>query len=273
MRKMGGALALVLIVTATASAQTADWRFRWQQGQTLYYRVQHTTAVAEVVGGNKVETKSKINLVRGWKVVAVDVDGTATLEMSISALRNEQTRPNGEVLLFDSRDLDKSTPALREQLSKMIGQTLVVLRIDTLGRVVEVKQGQASRFEAEPPFGMTLPGTAMGVGQSWERKYNVVLDPPLGTGEKHAAAQSCRCAKLDGGLATLTLTTALAKIPENKADQLPLLQKLPQGEVIFDIQHGRMHALRLTIEREVQGHQGEGSSYRFQSTYTEQYAE
>src|SRR5580704_3706737 len=106
MRKMGGALALALIVTGTASAQTADWRFRWQQGQTLYYRAQHTTDVAEVVGGNKVETKSKVNLVRGWKVVAVDADGTATLEMSISALRNEQTRPNGEVLLFDSRDLD-----------------------------------------------------------------------------------------------------------------------------------------------------------------------
>jgi hypothetical protein len=193
--------------------------------------------------------------------------------MSISALRNEQTRPNGEVLVFDSRDLDKSSPALREQLAKMIGQTLVVLRIDALGKVVEVKQGQASRFEAEPPFAVTLPGTAVHVGQSWDRKYTVILDPPLGTGEKHAAAQTYACTKLDGGLATLTLTTALAKMPENKAEQLPLLQKLPQGEVIFDTQRGRIQAVRLTIEREVQGHQGEGSSYRFQSTYTEQYAE
>ena len=58
MRKLGGAWLLALIVTGTASAQTADCRFRWQPGQTLYYRVQHSTSVAEVVGGNKVETKS-----------------------------------------------------------------------------------------------------------------------------------------------------------------------------------------------------------------------
>jgi hypothetical protein len=273
MRKMGGALLLALILAGSASAQTADWRFRWQQGQTIYYRVEHTTCVAEVVGGNKVETKSKLNLVRAWKVTAVDAAGVATLEMSITAMRNEQTRPNGEVLVFDSRELDKSTPALREQLTKMIGQTLVVLRVDSLGRVMEVKQGQASRFEAELPFAVQLPGAAVAVGQSWDRQYTIVLDPPLGTGEKYAAAQTFVCTKVEGGLATLTLTTALAKTPENKAELLPLLQKLPQGEVVFDVEHGRLSALRVTIEREVKGHQGEGSSYHFQSTYKEQYAE
>ena len=273
MRKMGGAWLLALIVTGTASAQPADWRFRWQPGQTLYYRVQHTTCVSEVVGGNKVETKSKVILVRGWKVAAVDANGVATLEMSISAMRNEQTRPNGEVLVFDSREPDKSTPGLREQLAKMIGQTLVVVRVDGLGKVVEVKQGQASRFEAEPPFAVTLPGTAVTVGQSWDRQYSIVLEPPLGTGEKHGATQKYACTKVDGGLATLTLTTALAKMPESKAEQLPLLQRMPQGEVIFDVQRGRLHAVRLTTDREVQGHQGEGSSYHFQSTYVEQYAE
>ena len=39
------------------------------------------------------------------------------------AMRNEQKRANGETLLFDSQDLDKSTPELREQMSKYIGQT------------------------------------------------------------------------------------------------------------------------------------------------------
>jgi len=43
--------------------------------------------------------------------------------------------------------------------------------------------------------------------------------------------------------------------------------------VVFDLQHGRLHTYRVSIDREVQGHQGEGSTYRFQSTYTEQYAE
>src|ERR1700677_3894666 len=107
MRKISGALLVVLVVAGTASAQTVEWRFRWQPGQTLYYRVEQTTCVSEVIGGNKVEFKSKVNLVRGWKVTAVDGQGIATLEMAITAMRNEQTRPGGEIVVFDSRDLEK----------------------------------------------------------------------------------------------------------------------------------------------------------------------
>jgi hypothetical protein len=273
MRILIGVLLLAVVLEANASAQTPDGRFHWAQGQTLYYRVQHTTSVAETVAGSKVETSSKLNLIRCWKVVGVDADGVATVEMSISAMRNEQTRPSGEVMVFDSREPEKSTPVLREQLAKVINQTLSVLRVDAMGRVVEVKQGQASRYEAELPFGLVLPGGALSAAQSWTRQYNIVLDPPLGTGEKYPSVQKFVCSKVEGSLATLTLTTELVQMPANKMEQLPLFQKLPQGEAVFDLQHGRLQALRVAINREVQGHQGEGSSYHFQSTYTEEYAE
>jgi hypothetical protein len=267
------AVLLVPALAATAQAQTAEWRFRWQPGQVLQYRVEHTTAVSEVAGGNKVETKSKVNLVKRWQVVAVDAQGTATVQMSIVAMRNEQTRPGGEVLLYDSAAPDKSTPELKVAMEKFLGQVLAVLRVDALGRVVEVKQGVASRYEAEPPFVLTLPAATVGAGQGWERGFTITLDPPLGTGEKHAATQKYTCAKVDGALATVSVKTALVQTPATKAEMLPLLQKLADGEVVFDLQRGRVAAARLVIDQTVQGHQGEGSSYRLQSTYTEQIAE
>jgi hypothetical protein len=267
------AIVLALTATSTATAQNADWRFRWQQGQVLHYRVEHLTNVAEVVGGNKVETKSKVNLIKRWEVDAVDAQGTATLKMSIAAMRHEQTRPNGEVLIYDSREKDKSTPALREQMENFLGKTLAVLRIDNIGRVVEVKQGQASRYEAELPFALILPATIPAAKQTWNREYTITLDPPLGTGEKYQAAQIFTCSNLSGGLATCSVQTVLTKPPAGKQEMLPLLQKLPQGEVVFDAQRGRLHSVRLAIDQQILGHQGEGSSYRFQSTYTEQYAE
>ena len=55
-----------------------------------------------------------------------------------------------------------------------------------------------------------------------------------------------------------------------QADQEPLLQWQPEGEVVFDLQRGRLHSARLTINKELKNHQGEGSSYKFQSTYVEQ---
>jgi len=274
MRALGTAVVCLLIVAATISAQpTADWRFQWQTGQFLYYRVEHTTDVAEVVGGNKVETKSKVNLVKRWEVASVDAQGTATLKMSITVMRNEQTKPNGEVAMFDSRTPDKSTPELREQLGKFIGQTLAVIRVDKQGHVVEVKEGASNRYEAEPPFALVLPAAPVQPGQSWNRDYAITLDPPQGGAGKHAAKQKLVCTALNGGLATISLTTQLAKLPDNKAEQMPLVQKMPEGEIVFDLQRGRLHSARLVIDREIVGHQGEGSSYRFQSTYSEQYAE
>jgi hypothetical protein len=51
------------------------------------------------------------------------------------------------------------------------------------------------------------------------------------------------------------------------------MQKQPEGEIVFNISAGRVQTVNLHIEKEIQGHQGEGSSYRFVSSYKEQYAE
>jgi hypothetical protein len=70
----------------------------------------------------------------------------------------------------------------------------------------------------------------------------------------------------------MTMTTGVKDLPEALLDQVPLMQLQPQGEIVFDLKKGLMRSARLTIEKELKGHQGEGSSYRFQSAYTEEYA-
>jgi hypothetical protein len=69
----------------------------------------------------------------------------------------------------------------------------------------------------------------------------------------------------------MTLATELKKQPEAVRDRIPLLQSQPEGEIVFDVQTGRMRSAVLTIDKELKGHQGEDSSYRFISKYTEQY--
>src|SRR5262249_34581283 len=85
------------VAVSPAAAQDIQygWRFRWQPGQILYYRVDHHTNVSETVSGNKVETMSKLALIKRWEVTAVDPQGVATLKLSVTAMRHEQSRPNG----------------------------------------------------------------------------------------------------------------------------------------------------------------------------------
>ena len=271
MRAWSLAVLVGLAAAGAAQAQGGPLRFRWQKGQVLTYRVEHQTAVVEVVGGNKVETSSRHALTKRWRVLDVDAQGAATLELSLAAMRMEQTRPNGEALLYDSADPDKSDPALKEQLEKFINQPLAVLKVDASGKVTETVKGVPGRYDSEPPFVLTLPPSAVAAGQSWERAFTVVLSPPQGTGERYEATQKYVCKQADAATGVFALTTSFKDMPASQLDRVPLLQKQPQGEVVFDVQNGRMQSARLVIDHELQNHQGTGSSYRFQSTYTEQY--
>ncbi len=274
-------LAMVLgcIFANTATAQPAAWRFRWTPGQVLVYRAEQSTAASETVDGKKSESSTKLSNVKRWQVLEVDMAGVATMQMTLTALRLETTTPGGEVLQFDSNQPDKSSPQLREQLSQYIGKPLLVVRIDSRGKVIEVRDckfGSPSRLESEPPFALVLPNSGADDG-AWTRNYQTTLEPPHGTGEKFDMVQKyalkSTTIKPVGNVptATISLLTEVKTQPEAVADRAPLLQSQPEGEIVFNVQAGIMETARLRIDKELKDHQGAGSSYRFQSTYTEQY--
>jgi hypothetical protein len=260
----------IMFLPSAALAQ-----FRWQPGQILTYRVEHVSSAAETIADNKTESKTQLNLTKRWQVLDVEPTGIATLQLSLSALRLETTRPSGGTLVYDSANPDKSDPHMAEELGHFVGLPLAVLRVDTHGRVVEVKEskhGPASRFDAEPPFVVVLPDATPAANQSWERSYKITLAPPQGTGDAYDAVQKYACQRVDNGVATIALTTILKTMPESLLDRVPLLQLQPEGEVVFDAQAGRLLHARLKIDKELTGQQGQSSSYRFQSLYTEDLA-
>jgi hypothetical protein len=266
----------VALFSSAATAQNAPWQFRWQQGQILTYRVEHISSASETISETKTESKTQLNLTKRWQVLEVDATtGVATVQLALLALRLETTKPSGGTLLYDSANPDKSDPHMAEELARFVGQPLAVLRVDIYGRVIEVKEskhGPASRFEAEPPFVIVLPNGAPKPEQSWQRPYKIKVEPPQGTGDAYDAVQRYTCKSVADGIATVALTTALKTMPESLLDRVPLLQLQPEGEVVFDTQAGRLLRARLKIEKELTGQQGQGSTYRFQSLYTEEFA-
>jgi hypothetical protein len=261
----------MLVMAPSASAQAP--RFRWQTGQVLVYRTEHNTVASYVMGENKDETKTRVQSIKRWQVMDVDNAGVATLQMSLQALFFETTPLSGEPLLFDSMHLDKSTPALRKQYENYIGQPLVVVRIDGQGKVLEVKEARpghsAAKFESEPAFKLLLPAEPLKAGLSWERAYQIVLEPPQGTGDdKYPAVQRYVCKDIASHLATVNLTTEIKATPAAQEDQVPLWQMQPEGEIVFDLQAGRLQKATLKIDKEAKI---EGGNTRFQSVYTEQY--
>ena len=73
------------------------------------------------------------------------------------------------------------------------------------------------------------------------------------------------------GEATIAVATKFRAMPESVQERMPLIQKETQGTVVFDVKAGRVAEVRLTVDRTLENHQGPGSSYHFESTYTEQH--
>lgn len=267
-------LSFAITLAAACSASADGPRFQFRKGETLTYHLVQTTKVVEVVLEEKtakpqeVEANTKVDLVRKWKVSDVDDKGIATLEMSIASMRFER-KAGAEEDIFDSSKPDDLN---KNELAKHVGPVLAILRVDQLGKLVEVKEskvGPATRFASELPFKLVLPTTPAKVGDAWDRSYTIQLDPPLGTGEKYEATQKYTCLEPKSGLLTLSLATSIKEMPTQSAEQIPLLPLLPEGTLYFHAESGRYYAARLTIAKELKNHQGDGSSYKYTSTYVE----
>jgi hypothetical protein len=120
---------------------------------------------------------------------------------------------------------------------------------------------------------VVFPDAKAAVGQAWRRQFNLVLDPPFGTGEKFEAEQRYDCKKIDDGKATLGIATNFKTMPDNMRERIPLMQKDVQGELVFDLARGRLVSARLNIDKTIENHNGKGSSYQFKSEYSRQLAE
>lgn len=263
----------VIVACTFAGAATAQApQFRWNSGQVLTYRVSQYTDAVETLKDQTLTTAVRMDLVKRWKVVNVDADGTATLEMTLTRLRMENKPPSGDPLIFDSADPAKSNEQLREEMGKYIGPPLTVVRIDARGKLVEVKEskfGPESRLQSDLPFKLVLPDAAFAAGQKWERTYQIKLDPPQGAGETFDAVQTYACKAVGNNLAQVHLATALKTQPDAVADKLPLLPLMPEGDLFFDTANGVLKAVRYQFGQDLDEHRGEGSKYQFKSTYSE----
>lgn len=265
------ALLIALAVPTVAMAQAPQ--FRWVAGEAMAYRVSQQTSATETIAGKPQVTTTKLDLVKRWKVVAIDPAGVATLTMTVDSLRMETKTPTGETMLFDSLKLPTSTAGLREEMAKYVGVPVVTVRLDARGQLVEVKEskfGPPSRLQAELPFKLVLPTVALAGGQAWDRKFAIKLEPPQGAGESYDAVQKLTCKAIIGTTAVMSVATTLVSPPDSPAEQIPLLPLLPAGEIVFDVKAGRMLAVKYQYQKEIAGHQGEESKYLFVNSYVEE---
>ena len=271
---------LLLALTATSAVAADPPRFVWTTGDTLIYKVSQNTTVDEMVldeGAKKptaVKTVTALTSTKQWAVKAVGKDGSATLEMTVAALRQEVTQTVGDKKpvhrVIDSADPDdaKGMPFLNKPV--------FTLTVDTTGKVLEAKsdqKGVTDRLEVELPFRLVWPAKMPEVNGTWERAFVLKLPPPLGTGEKFDATQTYTFRGMKDLYAVVGVTTTVKDLPSDPAVVPALAPVLWEGDVFFNTKTGRYHGAKLTVKKEVANHRGDGTKFTYTSEYTEAAAE
>jgi len=262
---------LAVVLASDLLAQIPG-EIRLTKGQKLRFQVDHQTEVTDTQGETKTTVKNLVQVTKVLEVAEVDpASKTFQIALKLEKLKMETVRPNGQVLAFDSEDPKSKDSPLGKSLAPLVGKDTARLKVDQLGRVLEVQSEQmpAGRYEVEPVFLLVLPGRALKVGDNWQRAYNATLDPPAGTGEKVAMIQTYTVDGMEGGKARIRLSTAWKEEPKTVNDQMPLLQYLPEGMVVIDPATGLPLEANLKVEKEIKESTGANSSYRFQSVYKE----
>jgi hypothetical protein len=242
--------------------------FAFKRGQLLYYRVEQATTATDMLGDSRASLATRVEQIRCWQVRDVEGDGTALVQLWVQKLKVSQRLPSGEQWEYDSTAAERASPPLRQRLDPFVGRPVALLRVDSRGSVVGVVhavEGWPTHFEQDPPFVVILPGRQLAMGQVWQRNYAIVLDPPLGTGQRYLAQQQYQVRSLDNGTAIIGFSTTLAESPHDATHRLALLQFLPQGEAVFDLQSGLVVSARFVSSGTVEGHQGQGSRYELHS--------
>ena len=271
------ALAFALTFAGVAVAEDAPkLRFVWAKDAAATYQVLQTTTVHETVLDEQtkkpldITTVTKLTIAKKWAVKSVDSDGTGTLEMSTTALKQEITQTVGDakpvVRLLDSANADDL------KAMTFLNKPILTLKVDPLGKISDVKSDNPSaddRLQTDLPFKLHLPEAAPKPNDTWERPFELKLPPPLGTGEKYEAAQKYTFKGMNKDYAIVGVATALKAPLTDPAVMPAVLPMLWEGDVFFNAKTGGYHGAKLTIKKEVASHQGEGTKFRYTSEYTE----
>ena len=278
-------LTLVLGVVAcggesngTGSSTTAKpaLRYQFEKGATLRYL--NTTENKTEGGMMNFNQHQEQGLL--WEVQEVDAEGTATIHITYESVKARMESPQG-VMEFDStKDEGSGGDPFGQTMSAFVGKT-VAMKVDPFGKVLEVDGFSAilepalkdnpmadfvrGTFNDEAMGQMMqnsmalLPDTEPEVGDSWSQAYSAPAGM-LGTMSVDVknsidSIQEVAGDKLAKILILGTFDMSAIQAPEDTGEN-PMAAMLSQmkvsdgkvdGEVVFDMSHGRVETQRTTV--------------------------
>jgi hypothetical protein len=261
----------LLLAVGVASAQVT-MQYTYTKGDELKYQVKQETTVEETTLDPKtkklttLKTVTTLALGKTWKVAAVGADGSATLELVITSIKDDlvQTKDDEKP---NTRSMDSSKPDDAKDMPFLNTASLTVT-LDKLGEFVSAK-GATKELEAklkeQLPFRAVLPAKAVNVKDTWKRDFTITTP----TKETFDAVQDTTLKGRNGDYLVMGLTTSLKEKVTDDAILPMVAPLLWTGDVFFNGKTNQYHGSKLKATQDVKNHRGEGTKFTYTSEFTE----
>jgi hypothetical protein len=261
----------MLLMTGYASAQVT-MQHTYTKGDELKYQVKQETTVDETTLDPKtkkpttLKTVTTLALSKTWKVVAVTADGSATLELVITSIKDDlvQTQDDEKP---KTRSMDSSKPDDAKDMP-FLNTTSLSVTLDKAGELVGAK-GATKQMEAklreQLPFRAVLPTKAVNVKDTWKREFTITTP----TKEAFDTVQEFSLKGRNADYLVMGMTTALKeKITDDSI--IPMVAPLLwNGDVFFNGKTNQYHGAKLKAGQDIKNHRGEGTKFKYSSEFTE----
>jgi hypothetical protein len=278
-------LGLAIAEDGGSQADSYLLRYQFNKDEVLSYQVDHEATMITTRPELREKVTNEVQTRKTHRVVSVDSDGNAWMELAIEEARMSAQFGEAAPLTYDSRE-PGDCPKEYRHVQDVIGKPLAQVQVSPRGELLATKPllGPAAldkakllksegglSDEASRNFLIEFPEQPIKVGESWNNTFKVNVRVSQRLQQPVTMQRSYELVDVTDGLATIKLRTVLITPIRDGMVLAQLIQMTPEGSMVFDVKNGRMVSRTLTIDKTEVGVIGGESSMHAKSKREERW--
>lgn len=244
-------------VTASETEASPSYllRYHYEPGEFVRYEVSDHSSVTTRKGQVQETVRNQSDFWRHYRVVSVDSNGEAVLELMIDRVRLMVQFDDAPPTLFDSADPNQQPDKFKSILSS-VGHPMNRMRVDARGEMLSIQNlqgGAAPTMDPALNFLLIFPEEPVTIGETWKQTIEVEVPVTARLKEKMKLLRTYRLESVENQIAKISVSTALAKPVRDPAVQTRLLQQTPSGTIEFDLESRQLVSRLLKVQETVVG--------------------
>lgn len=223
-------------------------RYQFRTGDQLRYEtIQKLTQQGVAERGRNTDS-SEIHQRRLFTVQDVQDDGQAKVAMQFEHVRMQIQSGENPPEVFDSKMKEEDVPPRFKAAARNLKAAAPIYTVRPEGSLVNSDGVEEFPEGGQATFMIPLPADPIPVGHSWKTDIVVKVRLDVKVNREVVLLRTYRLKAVDGDIATIGFSTSVASAVNSPTVKAQLLQATPQGEIQFDLKHGRLIRKEIRID-------------------------